>query len=175
MDFIIDFFKGIDGIAYYIILVVNTILIFAIIGYLGEKNNEKILKMSMNATGVNSSNQPIGNTPVSNANTNNNQGGVSIPKVAATQVNIHQNEQSTTQQNISVSNGLNNDSIAQPSVINNQLQPNLTSTSMTNNSQILSNNVSNQPGVIRAEDNEVDPNEKAPAVLIINSNNNNKI
>ena len=43
MDFIIDFFIGIDGWLYYTILVINTILIFAIIGYLGEKNNEQLL------------------------------------------------------------------------------------------------------------------------------------
>ncbi|MBQ7136470.1 MAG: hypothetical protein IJO43_00650 [Bacilli bacterium] len=47
MDFIIDFFIGIDGWLYYTILVINTILIFAIIGYLGEKNNEQLLKVGM--------------------------------------------------------------------------------------------------------------------------------
>ncbi len=179
MDFIINFFRGIDGITYYVVLVVNTILIFAIIGYLGEKNNEKILKMSMNTTGVNPSNQPINNNPTSNISSNNNQGGIAIPKVAPTQANVASNPQPVASiQNAQLNNSVNNNvSIATPGnniPVNNTINSSVPNNQTVQSQQALQGNIANQPPIIRPEDNEVNPNEKAPAVLIINSNNNDK-
>ena len=148
MDFIIDFFIGIDGWIYYTMLVVNTILIFAIIGYLGEKKNEEILKLSMN---MDSTDLKSGTMNLNPGNINNS---TSIPTVSATQANS-----------------------AMPSSINNN--PNINPIPATQPAQGVSNSSSvplNQVAtpVNKPINNEIDPNEKAPAVLIINSPNNNQ-
>ena len=179
MDLIISFFRDIDGILYYVILVVNTILILAIIGYLGDKNNEKILQMSMNTNGVNPSNQPINNNTTSNVNSSNNHGGLAIPKVAPTQANVASNPQPVASiQNTQLNNSVNNNaSIATPGnniPVNNTINSSVPNNQTVQSQQALQGNIANQPPIIRPEDNEVDPNEKAPAVLIINSNNNDK-
>lgn len=179
MDLIISFFRDIDGILYYVILVVNTILIFAIIGYLGDKNNEKILQMSMNTNGVNPSNQPINNNTTPNVNNSNNHGGLAIPKVAPTQANVASNPQPVASiQNTQLNNSVNNNaSIATPGnniPVNNTINSSVPNNQTVQSQQALQGNIANQPPIIRPEDNEVDPNEKAPAVLIINSNNNDK-
>lgn len=179
MDLIISFFRDIDGILYYVILVVNTILIFAIIGYLGDKNNEKILQMSMNTNGVNPSNQPINNNTIPNVNNSNNHGGLAIPKVAPTQANVASNPQPVASiQNTQLNNSVNNNaSIATPGnniPVNNTINSSVPNNQTVKSQQALQGNIANQPPIIRPEDNEVDPNEKAPAVLIINSNNNDK-
>ncbi len=147
MDFLIDFFRGIDGPLYYSILVVNTILIFAIIGYLGEKSNEQLMKANINTeVNMGSANtlnmnvtKPVSTTSVT-----------SIPKVSATPVSRTMPAQ------------------AQP--FNNN-QP-VTNPQVTSNAVPLQN-LNNQPTVNAS--NQVNPQEKAPAVLVINSNNNSKI
>lgn len=92
MDFIIEFFRGIDGWPYYIMLIINTILIFAIIGYLGEKNEQLLLKYNMNID-VSSSNNGAMNMNAPKQNPKNSNSSV-IPKVSATAVK-------TTNQNVS--------------------------------------------------------------------------
>ena len=163
MDFIIDFFKSIDGIPYYIILAVNTILIFAIIGYLGEKNNEKLLKMSME---LGQSNLKSGtmNLNITHASTHSN---ATIPTVAATQVenvsdnmNVQNVAGDTPAIGIMPSGQVSSPAMVQPTPIVHPQPMNV------NNNQV------EQP-IIRPEDNEVDPNEKAPSVLVINSSDMN--
>lgn len=183
MDFIISFFRNIDGPLYYSILVVNTILIFAIIGYLGEKNNEQMMKFGMNT------NMDMSKNGTLNLNTKPVQPVkevASIPKVAATAVSNPLN------QNIAVSNQTiqqpinnqiaNQGAIAQPQPMPVQTpvalqQVNMSQPVQTNvvtptaNGAVQNfNNVQQTP-----INNEINPNEKAPAVLIINSNNNPKI
>ena len=75
MDFIIEFFRGIDGWPYYIMLIINTILIFAIIGYLGEKNEQLLLKYNMN-TGVSSPNNGVMNMNAPKQNPKNSHSSV---------------------------------------------------------------------------------------------------
>ena len=161
MEFIIDFFRSIDGWPYYIMLVVNAILIFAIIGYLGEKNNEQLLKLSTNAGTSNLKSGTMNLTPVHSSPSHND---ANIPKVAATPT--------TNTQNVAAPNNvqpaspiLNNQSASGTVPVVNQA-PAVTS-------PIPTINQAAKP-IIRPEDNEVDPNEKAPAVLIINSSDNNK-
>ena len=155
---IISFFRGIDGLPYYLILVVNTILIFAIIGYLGEKNNEKYVKLGAKTDLPN-----YNGTVNLNLVTTPKQNSVSIPTVAPTMVN---------------NQGLDN------VVANNNGQPIVTGvvdanvgTNISNQNGMFVNNGainnnSTQP-IVRPEDNAIDPNEKAPAVLVINSDNTN--
>ena len=133
---IIDFFRSIDGVTYYVILVVNAILIFAIIGYLGEKNNEKYVKM----------NDSMGEQlPQNNFNfndtANESHSAMNIPTVSATMVN----------------------------------NPNVSNQDVNLNSLNSAQNVPYATGPSNAvkDMNEIDPNEKAPAVLIINSDNTN--
>lgn len=85
MDFIIVFFRDmIDGWIYYTILVVNTILIFAIIGYLGERKNNDLIKMGINAS------FPVldnGTVDLSSGLGNNNTSiPTAIPQVSATTI-----------------------------------------------------------------------------------------
>lgn len=161
MDFIINFFKSIDGIPYYIILVVNTILIFAIIGYLGEKNNDKLVKMSME---MGESNLKSGtmNLNITHTSTHSN---AAIPTVAPTQVE-------------NVSTNMNVQSVVGDApaigIVHNEAGVSNVTVSPASNPQPMNfpNNQVGQP-IIRPEDNEVDPNEKAPSVLVINSSDMN--
>lgn len=146
MDLIINFFKSIDGIPYYIMVVVNAILIFAIIGYLGEKNNEKILKMSMN---VGPSNLKSGTMNL-NVTHSSPVPTASIPQVAATQV----------QQAVPVNNSVNSN------VVNNTNNP----IPVVSNNQVVNNPI---PTINNTQNNE-NQNEKAPDVLVINSSSVNK-
>ena len=164
MDFIIDFFRSIDGVLYYIILIVNTILIFAIIGYLGEKNNEKLLKMSM---AMGESNLKSGTMNLSITHTSTHSNSV-IPTVEATQM-----------ENMPNADMISNFSGSAPAVgitQNEQVIPNVV---LNQQSGVVNNQPNNtfvnpsEKPVIRPEDNEVDPNEKAPSVLIINSSDVN--
>jgi len=161
MEFIIDFFRGIDGWPYYIMLVVNTILIFAIIGYLGEKNNEQLLKLSTNAGTSNLKSGTMNLTPVHSSPSHND---ANIPKVEATPI--------TNSQNVSVANNVQPTSPILTNQPANGTAP-VVNQSPVANSPIPTINQAVKP-IIRPEDNEVDPNEKAPAVLIINSSDNNK-
>ena len=165
---IIAFFSNIDGWLYYTIVVVNTILIFAIIGYLGEKKNEEMMKYNMN-TDVSASN----NLQVSSHTnqTSNTQMIASIPKVAATAANGHKVISHTTQNAVS-SNVMNQPVISpQLSVASNSNQQNVIvpsingSVSLQNANQVPSNNTSQ---------NVKTTNESVPAVLIINTNSTNK-
>lgn len=141
MDFIIEFFRGIDGWVYYTVLVINTILIFAIIGYLGEKNEQQLLKYNINTDVPNPNNGAMNmNVPKQNLENSNSS---TIPKISATTVK-------TTNQNVS------NNSNA---TLNNPVQNN--------------QNMVNQPAVNVNNKGKEEP-EKAPAVLVINSSNNNK-
>lgn len=174
MDFLIDFFRGIDGPLYYSILVVNTILIFAIIGYLGEKSNEQLMKANINTEvnmgSANTLNMNV-TKPVSATNV------ASIPKVSATPVSrTAPNQTQTLQQNM----GQLNSNVSTPNVNQTpqrQAQP-FNNNQPVTNPQVTSNavplqNLNNQPTVNAS--NQVNLQEKAPAVLVINSNNNSKI
>lgn len=174
MDFLIDFFRGIDGPLYYSILVVNTILIFAIIGYLGEKSNEQLMKANINTEvnmgGANTLNMNV-TKPVSTTSV------TSIPKVSATPVSRTMPVQTQpSQQNM----GQMNSNVSTPNVNQTpqrQAQP-FNNNQPVTNLQVTSNavplqNLNNQPTV--NANNQVNPQEKAPAVLVINSNNNSKI
>ncbi len=174
MDFLIDFFREIDGPLYYSILVVNTILIFAIIGYLGEKSNEQLMKANINTEvnmgGANTLNM---NTPKP-VNTTN---VASIPKVSATPVSRTAPNQT---QPLQQSMGQINSNVSTPNVNQTpkaQVQP-FNNNQPVTNPQVTSNavplqNLNNQPTANAG--NQVNPQEKAPAVLVINSNNNSKI
>lgn len=188
MDIVINFFKSIDGIPYYIILVVNTILIFAIIGYLGEKSNEELMKLGMDTTLPNKDeDNHMRQKPVQVASSSV---GLSIPKVSATavpnpQVNsiptpnvtpaVGQNVNSNIPVGLNVSNGP-----IQPTV-NAAMNPNngVNMPSMqTNPSPIISPvplqnmNQASNPAV--PSNSNIQTNEKAPGVLIINSPTSNK-
>lgn len=185
MDFIISFFRNIDGPLYYSILVVNTILIFAIIGYLGEKNNEQMMKFGMNTNmdmskngALNLNTKPV--QPVKEV--------ASIPKVAATAVpnplnqNVAVNNQTVQQP---INNQIPNQSVIvqpkpmpvptpvapQPVNMSQPVQANVVTPTVNGAVPLQNfNNVQQTP-----VNNAINPNEKAPAVLIINSNNNPKI
>jgi hypothetical protein len=162
VDFIIDFFRSIDGIPYYIILVVNTILIFAIIGYLGEKNNENLLKISM-VKGQSNLKSGTMNLNIAHTSTHSTS---AIPTVAATQVE-------NVSDNMNVSN-VSGDTPAVGILPSTQDNPNPAVGLAPVNSQPMNIN-NNQTGqqIIRPEDNEADPNEKVPSVLVINSSDMN--
>ena len=145
---IIDFFRSIDGILYYVILVTNTILIFAIIGYLGDKGNEKYLKMS------NVSQVPVDNDLL-NFNSTTKHSNASIPTVAPTMIN-----------NTPMYNQNNNN---QPQ----NVEPSLSNANPLINNTVDNINSNNNLPTVNPKDNEIDPNEKAPAVLVINSSNTN--
>lgn len=143
MEIIIDFFRGIDGWPYYTILVVNTILIFAIIGYLGDKNNEQLIKMGMDTKTPELKNGAMNLTPVHSASV---QKEATIPQVSPTQIT---NSQVVT------------NNVAVPSENKN----------VNNTIPIINQNASAQ---VNSINNEIDPNEKAPSVLVINSSDINK-
>jgi len=161
VDFIIDFFRSIDGISYYIILVVNTILIFAIIGYLGEKNNENLLKLSV-AQGQSNLKSGTMNLNITHAATHST---ATIPTVAATQV-----ERVSDNTNVASVTG---DTPAIGIVPNVQSNPVISTVPIANSQPVNVDNTSGRQTIIRPEDNEVDPNEKAPSVLVINSSDMN--
>lgn len=96
---IISFFRDIDGVLYYIILVVNAILIFAIIGYLGEKNNEKIVKMGMNTQAPN-----LNGAINLNVITQTSHSEASIPTLAPTMSNVPTDANNSTFVNNSAPN-----------------------------------------------------------------------
>lgn len=206
---IIALIRDIDGIPYYIMLVVNAILIFAIIGYLGDKKNEKyaqFLKMTGTPTSASS-------RPNFAASTTDKHSDTSIPTVAPTMVTnplpntevvqnvIDQNPVQTTTPTMSANalsgfeqsgivqgnspvntqsvvnnsvttQGVNYNATVQPSVAVNQATVGNNTVVNTNYMNGANNNI-NQGPIIRPEDNEVDPNEKVPAVLVINSDNTN--
>lgn len=171
---IISFFRGIDGGLYYVVLAVNTILIFAIIGYLGEKNNQKLIKMSMDTPTPNVNKGLDFSTTVQEKH-----GNLEMPTVAATpkenipisnnatmvtQMAVMNNSQAIYNANVmnqAIPNNLNNQQI------NNAVQNGVTN--INNQPQMPINNTTNGPSI----NNEIDPNEKAPAVLVINSDNTN--
>jgi len=157
---IISFFRSIDGILYYILLVTNTILIFAIIGYLGEKNNEKFNNVGINTT---STPNPGGEFNLDTASVEK-RSDASIPTVAPTMA--------STQTLGNISNGVIGQNNANP---NSRPNIGVQNGVFVNNGAInnMSNNMNMTQPIIRPEDNEVDPNEKAPAVLVINSDNTN--
>ena len=157
---IISFFRSIDGLLYYVLLVVNTVLIFAIIGYLGEKNNEKFIKMGLK-TNIPNPSGGLNLTPVSMEKHSD----ASIPTVSPTMVNnqVLENVLNSTVQpdnfvnsNWGTNTGNQNGMFVNSVAINN-----------------MDNNVNMTPSVINQGNNEIDPNEKAPAVLVINSDNTN--
>lgn len=173
MDIIISFFRNIDGWPYYIILVVNAILIFAIIGYLAEKNNEQLMKLGMNTDVPNLNNSNANVTVSPQVNQSN---GLSIPKVAPTLVNNPQplsanpNNIAPNQPVIPPTPATGTPVVQNPIPVNNGgVNP-----SFNNNSVPLQNLNQNQNSVITPTNNAIDPNEKAPAVLVINSNSSNK-
>jgi len=182
MDFIIDFFRGIDGWFYYIMLVFNTIFIFAIIGYLGDMNNDELLNASMNMGGPDIKGDSMNLNSVRSTPTHNN---ASIPTVSATPVQNNQNNIATQQPvsqpvvpfvnpsvasvpqntNTNVNNvPVNNSTVpSSPIPVTNPVAPSAPIPT-TNSAQ----------AVIQQENNVVDTNEKAPAVLVINSSDMNK-
>lgn len=174
MDFLIDFFRGIDGPLYYLILVVNTILIFAIIGYLGEKSNEQMMKTSIN-TEVNMRGSNTLNMNASKVIDTSNV--TSIPKISATPINrpiTNQQQpisQNTGQINQNLSNTNVNKVISQPvqSVGMNQAVMN----PQTVNNSVPLQSINNSANI--NSNNQNVSQEKAPAVLVINSSNNSKI
>ena len=177
---IIDFFRSIDGVVYYVMLAVNTILIFAIIGYLGEQNNKKLIQMSRNTPVHNNKGGMDFSTPVTGRHND-----IAMPTVAPTASNNLQ----VAGNNLDVPNNNMGPAIAvgvapipnqnvQP--IPNMVQPMMTtgtSPVANTNVQVMPNTMNqnvmgsstNQPQI----NNEIDPNEKAPAVLVINSQNTN--
>lgn len=171
---IISFFRNIDGWLYYSILVVNTILIFAIIGYIGEKSNDQMIKIGMNKKTTDLKNDAMNLTsaPATSSSVSTN---ISIPKVAPTTINKEQpmsssnnnqavNSQQTATQLFNTNISQNNlQSSAVPVNNNGDAIPN------TNGSIPLQNFNNDSRPIIKPEDNNVSPNEKAPAVLIINS------
>lgn len=170
---IIDFFRSIDGIPYYVMLIVNTILIFAIIGYLGEKSNDKYVNMELK------NNVPDPGTVNLNPLIGDNHSNVNIPTVAKTAVdNQVENVVSSSLQNGIIPNV--NSQVTMASNINQNIMPSMNNQNVIATSD-LNGNVNNQINslepvnqqVIKPEDNDVDPNEKAPTVLVINSSNTN--
>ncbi len=161
---IVDFFRSIDGIPYYLMLVVNAILIFAIIGYLGEKNNEKYVKLGMKTNLLNS-NGTVNLNPI----TTPKHSSTSIPTVAPTMAN-NQGVDNVVTANNNVQSIVAN--VTDPNVGINMANQNST---FVNNGAINNNNnnINSTQAIVRPEDNDIDPNEKAPAVLVINSNNTN--
>ena len=152
---IIDFFRSIDGIPYYLILVVNTILIFAIIWYLGEKNNQKLIKMGLNTPAPTNNGSLDFSTTVTQKHND-----IAMPTVSAT----------------TVSNSANVVAGIPGQNTNNYVESNSISGSVPNNNVVGIPNVNSQQpmpmGVNQPQiNNEIDPNEKAPAVLVINSQN----
>lgn len=148
---IISFFRNIDGTLYYVILVVNTILIFAILGYLGEKNNQKFIKMGLDVPSPNNSKSFDFSSVTTEKHNSTN-----IPTVMATAVSNNKFMEEIP----------NNTGSAIPVELNNQ---NFSNGIQNNPPVINASNGVNQPMI----NNEPDPNEKAPAILVINSDNTN--
>lgn len=150
---VITFFSSIDGIPYYLMLVVNVILIFAILGYLGDKNNEKYEMLGSK------SDLPNTNGTVNlNTVTTPRQSESSIPVVGPTVVNNNQLE-----------NNINNNYIQQNS-----------NTSIVNNNQfnenkVFVNDINNNynPQITNLENNSTESNNNVPAVLVINGDSTN--
>ena len=159
---IIDFFRSIDGVTYYVLLFVNAILIFAIIGYLGEKNNQKLIKMGLNTPAPNNSGAMDFSTTVTQKHND-----IAMPVVSATTASNVVTPNSNINTISTVNNGAAYNNQGVTNQINNQI-PNNSGVVIpgANNQQTMPMDV-NQPQIT----NEIDPNEKAPAVLVINSQN----
>lgn len=158
---VIAFFRSIDGIPYYVLLVVNTILIFAIIGYLGEKNNQKIIKIGLSTPTPNNGGAMDFSAPVTPAHNN-----IEMPTVAPTVVSSNLQDTGIYSNNHNIS--ANNEEPAMPIAVNQN--PNVNGpVGMVNTTQNIIPNSASQPQI----NNEIDQNEKVPAVLVINSQNTN--
>lgn len=202
VDFIISFFRDtIDGWVYYVILVVNTILIFAIIGYLGEKKNAELLKFGMNTStptynngtvdlSVSSSNAissssvipQLSRTMANNVNPN------AIPNVNNATVNNTMPSPNNTVGSPSIGNSIPTINNVNVGVPNTPLQPINNSIPTINNGSSVVNsadvNVSSQVAMptptvsLTPEINQpqgVDSTkEQAPGILVINSNTSNQ-
>lgn len=155
---IIAFFRNIDGLTYYLMLVINTILIFAIIGYLGEKNNEKYVKFETKPSPVNS-NTSINSKPITISKSE----PAKIPVVAPTLIDKQPVEK------------LTNSNPTQPSVSNLGVLDTVVNTTTNGNFVNNSNNNTNQiiPTNASVEEKKDDTKEAVPAVLVINSDNTN--
>ena len=152
MDFIINFFTGIDGWIYYTILVVNTILIFAIIGYMGEKNNEQLLKASMSVGNSNIKSGATNLTPTSVSAMNTGAQAPSPVTAPISQNNVVPPVQAVNSQQISLPNNM-------------QGVP-------TGSTQSVATTIQNPNTNVNVNQNA--PVEQAPSVLVINSSDANK-
>lgn len=165
MDVIISFFRDIDGWPYYIMLVVNTILIFAIIGYLAEKNSEELMKFGMNTSAPEANNGTLNMTPTQTSTVTT---GLSIPKVAATVASANPQVSNVQSPNTGAVNQVvsptQNVSAAVPNPVN-----------VANSNSVLPQNmgVVSQSATAQAQVGN-NATEQAPNVLIINSPNGNK-
>lgn len=166
MDIVITFFRDIDGWVYYVMLVVNTILIFAIIGYLGEKSNEQLMKFSMNTNTL--SNDSNGNGINLNAPKTNVSSELAIPKVTATATSSNGAATQSSSINQTVVNQVqNNPQLASNNSVNNPVT----------NAMPIPNVVSAQSNVVASSSPVNDINlsaENVPAVLVINSSDSQK-
>ncbi len=179
MDFIIVFFRDmIDGWVYYTVLVVNTILILAIIGYLGDKKNAEIIKMGMNTgtptfnNGTVDLSSGLNNNNVDSAN---NQSAPSVIPQLSAMVNPNANPQMTTQN--SPINNLNspqvNNTASIPNVVQSTVTPmNISSPLPKNDVPITGEinpvpNQSNSPSAPVKEQGNVNP-----GFMIVDENTN---
>lgn len=179
---IIDFFRSIDGVLYYVLLAVNTILIFAIIGYLGEQNNKKIMQMSFNTSIPNNSGTKDFSMPETQKHSD-----MPIPTVAPTTVNNNVPSE-VTPNNLVVPNVAiqtvtpviaNANTNSNPGVMINSVNSTNTLPVTNQNSiptpQVMPNQINQNVMTVNDNppqvNNEISSTEKAPTVLVINSQN----
>jgi len=89
VDILISFFRDtLDGWLYVVVLVVNTILIFAIIGYLGEKKTALLLEQSKQFEEINRETlktiESNNSKEINNDENNNNPESKTIPHIPQT-------------------------------------------------------------------------------------------
>ncbi len=183
MDFVIFFFRDmIDGWIYYTLLVVNIILILAIIGYMGDRKNAELLKMSMNTVSPSISNGTVNLNSMSSTSNSTVTTPATIPKVAPTTV-------MPQPQNIPNNNPAPSFNVVQPTMNSNgSIGPNIplqniggNINNQVNNQQPTMPNVQNQRPLgtntaigINNNQNAPTPNNQPTPVLIINSNGSNQ-
>jgi len=157
MEFIIDFFMGIDGVLYYVMAVVNLILIFAIIGYLAERNEKEMLRLARE-------NAPVPTAPSTPLKNEVRRPSVSIPVMAPTQAS------STVNVTHVPNNGGGMNNSVSPNIVSPQVNPSQAGPS--NNIFVQPNNTVPQGAGI-SDNAVISEQQKAPAVLVIESKDMN--
>lgn len=157
MEFIIDFFMGIDGVLYYVMAVVNLILIFAIIGYLAERNEKEMLRLARE-------NAPVPTVPSAPLKNEVRRPSVSIPMISPTQVTSPVNASPVPNNGVGMNNSVS------PNMVASQVNP--SQVGFNNNVFVQPNNTVPQ-GTGISDNAVISEQQKAPAVLVIESKDMN--